>query len=370
MKPLNVLHVLNEIKPSGAEMMLLTALPRFKASGANLFLLATGEDKGIVAPRFEAAGCEVLHLPFAYSVGYFYRVWQLFRQKRWDVIHLHTERANFYLGMVALATRKPVLRTIHNVFSFDGWLRFRRGLQRRILEMFGLRHVAIGASVLGNERSRFGIRPALVPNWYDDVKFQPASPAQRQHARSTLRIESDRRFVIVSVGNCSDVKNHKNLLRAMALLPAAERPLYLHAGIEDSQASERSLAVELGLDTQSEVRFLGAVSDVPALLHAADAFVMPSLFEGMSIASIEALGSGLQAVLSDVPGLRDLRDEFPGIIYCEPIPESIASALTLAMQQPAEVRERAASGQAVLARERFGVEQGVQGYVRLYRSAD
>lgn len=367
MKRLKVLHVLAEIKPSGAEMMLLTALQRFRESGIDMILLATGENKGSIAGRFEAAGCEVLHFPFSYSISYFYRIWKLFLSARWDVIHLHTERANFYFGLMAVLARKPVLRTVHNVFSFKGLLRWRRGLQRRLLEWLGLRHVAIGPSVLENETTRFGIKPALVLNWYDDDRFRPMSDEQREKERCLLGVDLDRQLVVVSVGNCSDIKNHKSILNALALIHPSERPLYLHAGLEDSENSERLLAQELGLNLESEVRFLGAVSDIPRLLCVADVYVMPSLFEGMSIASIEALASGVLLLLSDVPGLRDLRENYKGIIYCDPSPESIAASLRQLVHMSPEQRRLAVEGQAASARQRFGIGQGVRGYTELYR---
>ena len=364
MKSFNVLHVLNEIQPSGAEMMLLAALQRFREAGADVALLATGAKKGVIASRFEEKTVKVLHLPFSFTPRYFFRVWRLFRETTWDVIHLHSERATFYYALAALAARKPVVRTVHNVFRFDGHLKWRRRLQRQILERLGVRHVAIGASVLQNERSRFGIHPVLVSNWFDDNRFRVATAAVREEARLLFGLSAKARFVIASVGNCSETKNHQSLINALALLQPADRPLYLHAGIEDPLESERKLVEKLGL--RSDVHFLGPVGNVPALLSAADAFVMPSLFEGMSIAAIEAVGSGLLCVLSDVPGLCDLKEEFPQIIYCGTDAASIADALVRATRVSDDQRARIAELQTSKARSMFGIEQGVQGYLRVY----
>lgn len=364
MKPLRVLHVLGEIKPSGAEVMLLGALPRFRSAGVEPALLATGTVKGEFAARFEGAGCEVLHLPFRPAPAYFWRVVRLLRDPRWNVIHLHTERANFYFGLAALATGKIVIRTVHNVFSFEGALRRRRALQRRALEALGLRHVAIGPSVLANETSRFGIKPEVVDNWFDEAAFTLPTADERLEARRAFGVEPDR-FVIASVGNCSDVKNHKSLLHALAEIPPARRPMYLHAGIEEPGAPERQLATELGLD--DDVRFLGAVGDVPHVLHAADAFVMPSHYEGFGVAAVEALATGLPAVFADVPGLCDFKTRFADIAYCEPTMESIATALQRLMDLPGAKRARIARSQSESARKYYGTERGVLEYVRLYR---
>lgn len=366
MKPLRVLHVLGEIKRSGAEVMLFAALPGFRSAAVEPAFLATGTVKGEFAMRFEAADCEVLHLPFRRVPAFFWRAFQMLRDPRWDVIHLHTERANFYFGVIALVAGKPVIRTVHSVFRFEGGLRRRRAFQRRVLEALGLRHVAIGQSVLANEVSRFGIRPLLVDNWFDDAAFAPATTDARLEARRAFGVDGDR-FVIASVGNCASVKNHQSLLHALARLPPEQRPIYLHAGIEEPDSPERRLAH--ALDLRDDVRFLGAVRDVPQLLRAADAFVMPSLHEGFSIAALEALGSGLPAIFTDVPGLCDLKDRFGDITYCEPTAGSIASALQQLMSLPMGERARIAAVHADGARRHYGTERGVQSYVKLYRRA-
>ena len=63
--PLRVLHVLSELKPSGAETMLVAAAPLFQAAGIVLEVLSTGATTGLYAKHFEAAGYQLHHLPFS-----------------------------------------------------------------------------------------------------------------------------------------------------------------------------------------------------------------------------------------------------------------------------------------------------------------
>jgi len=367
MKPLRVLHVLGQLNPSGAETMLRTAAPHFIAAGVELTVLSTGFERGPFAPALEAAGCEVRHLPFVRTPNHFWQVFQLMRQPRFDAVHMHTERGNFYYGLGALAARKPAVRTVHAVFGFEGSLRWRRALQRRMLQALGVRHVAIGKSVLNNERERFGMQLLQVNNWYDESRFTPATPEQKSAARRALGIATDRP-VIASVGNCSELKNHKSLLRALAMLPAEKRPLYLHAGTEDADRSERTLCAELGLDKVRDVQFLGAISNIDQLLAASDVFVMPSLREGLGIAALEALGAGVPALLTDVPGLRDFAPDFTGLVYCSPEPDALARGLLQCIQTTTspnaadEARQR-----CHVAKRLYGIERGVRAYIELYR---
>jgi len=364
-KPLRVLHVLSELKPSGAETMLVAAAPLFRAEGIMLDVLSTGATTGPYAKRFEAAGYRLHHIPFSRSPGFFLKVRRLMQAGRYDVIHLHVEAANFWYGLVARSVRPPVvLRTVHNAFAFSGNLQWRRGMQRRLLHRLGVRHVSISASVRDTELCHYRLPTTLVWNWYDSMRFTATSPEARQAARAGFEL-GEQDFVIASIGNCSQVKNHTAIIQAMALLPAEQRPVYLHAGIEEPGEPERELARQLGI--ADRVRFVGGVGDVLPLLQAADAYVMPSLFEGFGIAAIEALATGLPALFSDVAGLRDFRDVFPHLVYTGTSAEDVAAGLQALMHLPAAHKREIQQRYPAMARQRFGMERGAQEYLALYR---
>lgn len=364
-KPLRVLHVLSELKPSGAETMLVAAAPLFQAEGVMLDVLSTGATTGPYAKRFEAAGYRLHHIPFSRSPGFFLKVRRLMQAGQYDVIHLHVEAANFWYGLIARSVRPPVvLRTVHNAFAFSGNLQWRRGIQRRLLHRLGVKHVSISASVRDTELHHYRQPTTLVWNWYDSMRFTATSPEARLAARAGFGLAEDE-FVIASIGNCSQVKNHTAIIQAMALLPAEQCPVYLHAGMEEAGEPERELARRLGV--ADRIRFLGGVGDVLPLLQAADAYVMPSIYEGFGIAAIEALATGLPALFSDVAGLRDFRADFPHLVYTGTGAEDVAAGLQILMHLPATHKHDIQQRYPAIARHRFGMERGAQEYLALYR---
>lgn len=360
-----VLHVLAELSPSGAETMLLSARPVFLENGFNGEILSTGTNIGPFAPNLAAAGYKIHHIPFAKQPGFFFRVFRLMRSGRYDVIHLHTERANFWLGLLALAARPGcVVRAVHNVFAFGGGLRWRRKLQRRVLHRLGVIHVAGGANVQQTELALYGLRTRLVPNWYDSRRFVAPSEFERRRARESFGIATDE-TVLVTIGNCSKTKNHAVLIKAIARLPAESRPLYLHIGIEEAEEPERRLAEQLGI--VQRIRFLGAVDDLRPVYFASDVYAMPSLNEGRSIAALEALATGLPALFTDVAGLRDLRGVYPALCYAEPNVDSLTEALAALLAEKPEQRRSRAAEYPHISQTLFGVEAGVAGYLQIYR---
>ena len=364
-KPLRVLHVLSELRPSGAETMLVAAAPIFQSEGVVAEVLATGAVPGPYAKRFEDAGYRVHHLPFSRTPGFFWEQRRIMQAGRYDVIHLHCENGNFWQGLMALSVRPPVvLRTIHNAFAFTGNLQWRRGWQRRLLQRLGIEHVSISDSVSDTELHHYRLATTLIWNWYDSLRFTATSPEAWVSARAAFGLnEND--FVIVSIGNCSEVKNHTAIIEAMALMPAEQRPVYLHAGIEEAGQPERELARQLGV--ADHIRFLGGVGDVLPLLQAADAFMMPSLYEGFGIAAIEALATGLPALFADVAGLKDFRADFPHLVYSGTSAEDVATGLETLRTMPVTHKTTIQQQYPAIAQQLFGLERGVREYLTLYR---
>ncbi len=362
---LRVLHVLGELRPSGAETMFCIAAPLFAQQGVEADIVSTGAEMGSYAPQLAQAGYKLHHIPFSKSPSFFVQLHRLMRAGNYGVFHLHTERASFWIGMVALAQRpRRVLQTIHSCFDFKGSLRWRRMIQRRIMRLLGITHVAISPSVQKTELVHFGLKTRLVCNWYDNNRFSQVTDLERSEARKFLAIATGE-TVLVSVGNCSKIKNHESLLEAMAMLPMALRPILLHVGNEEAGQPERKLVEKLGISER--VRFLGPLADIRPGLHAADIFVMPSLIEGFGIAVVEALATGLPAILTDVSGLRDFRLEYEGLCYAKPDASSLRDALLILLNESIELRRLRAQNYPAISKQLFGIDRGVAGYMEIYR---
>ncbi len=172
----------------------------------------------------------------------------------------------------------------------------------------------------------------LVRNGVDLARFRPPTLAERAGAREALGLERGR-TVFAYVGSGFVRKGLAAALRALAAMPAGrsagraapfgaaalsracagigmatgegagaapppprQSPVLLVAGADRKLAQHRALAGRLGVAAQ--VRFLGGVDDVRPLLWAADAFVLPTLYDPFPTAVLEALACGLPVVTS------------------------------------------------------------------------
>ena len=119
----------------------------------------------------------------------------------------------------------------------------------------------------------------------------------RQSVRAELNICQDT-LVIGHVGRFCDQKNQIHLINTVEILKNNNiNVILLLVGIGPSEEYLKTFVKEKSLE--SYVKFLGLRTDIPELLQGMDVFALPSLFEGLPIAGIEAQAAGLPCVFSD-----------------------------------------------------------------------
>lgn len=364
--PLKILHVLNELKPSGGETMLLSAAPRW-IEHSTQHVLSTGACVGSFAEPLEQAGYHVIHLPFSKSLGFFGKFGELLQRESYDVIHLHTERASLWYALAAwiyMRRNVSIVRTVHHLFRFDGLLRLRRKIGRKVMRhVLGVRFLSNSPSGQKNERQRFGMNNEIAPNWYDSSHFQPPTDSVRARARSSLGFDADL-AVFVSLGGNWFYKNYDRIVRALALIPTDLRILYVQIGVQGEGEPLETLAKELGVSHR--LRCAGVVDDAAPYLHGADAYIMPSSEEGFGVAAVEAMASGLPALLSDRAALCDFERNVNGIFYFKPEVGEIAAAMEKLARIPDSQRRALGARQAADVRQHYGLDMGPECYLRVW----
>ena len=188
----------------------------------------------------------------------------------------------------------------------------------------------------------------------------------RDAARAALQI-SPGAFVIGTIGRLHEQKGHRYLLdAAAAVLRRRTDALFLIAGYGPLRATLEAQASELGI--ASSVRFLGYRADPAAILAALDLFVLPSLWEGMSNALLEAMAAGLPIVATSVDAAPEqIVHGESGMLVAPANADELAEAITFLSFDRAKA---AALGRN--ARERveavFPMRRMTQAYLDLYDS--
>src|SRR5207248_334521 len=113
------------------------------------------------------------------------------------------------------------------------------------------------------------------------------------------------------------------------------------------------------LGVNANTSFAGSQCDPRPYLWAADAFVMPSLQEGLGIAALEAIAAGTPAILTKVAGLDEVASHTRWTIACDPTAECIGNAIQTIMRLPRDTRISRAEEDSARIRAEYSVEKGV-----------
>lgn len=140
--------------------------------------------------------------------------------------------------------------------------------------------------------------------------FPPVPLLPREEVRRSLGLgPSDR--VVLTVARFTAQKGYSELIRAANdIVPKVAGIRFLLVGDGPERRNMKSLADELGLS--AAVVFLGERQDVPELLAAAELFILPSHFEGLPLAILEAMAMGLAIVATRIGGTMEaLGQDYP-----------------------------------------------------------
>jgi starch synthase (maltosyl-transferring) len=198
-----------------------------------------------------------------------------------------------------------------------------------------------------------------IPGGAETLEFENPAPANR----SLWNIPQDAKLLIW-VGRMDPVKRIGDLLQAMTLLPDDTRTHLLLVGDGPERPRVESHVAAAGL--RERVHLAGFRRDVPALLAAADLFVLPSLTEGMPNALLEAMACGLPVVTCDVPGCRDLINHLAdGLLVAPAQPQALARALAHLLSDSALAARLGARARAKIRRE-YTSSACLAKYLKLY----
>ena len=360
---MKVLHIFNSIMPSGAETMWTAAAPILRKEGIETHVAATLDEIGPYVAEMKSAGFKVFHFPHCSSklldIKYCINLYRHIRNNRYDAVQIHPEAWRLTNAIICkLAKTRQITTTIHNNFALHGIRFWLRVLRMRLIVRLGVIVVTIGESVFENE-VLYHYKPYLVHNWINPSKFRRWGNGLE--LRKQLGIGENSK-VLAIVGNCSPIKNHAFILQVLAKLP--EKFMLLHIGQEDADMCERMLAERFGIIQR--VRFLGRRQDVSRLLEGADIFVMCSLHEGLSIALLEGLMKGLPAIVSDVPGLREMaylplciKTPLDETAFAEKIVEVAGWSVEERLQRASETSKRIETD--------YSMQMNVGAYIHLWR---
>ena len=299
-----ILLLTASLAPGGAETVVAQLATALRSGGCTVAVVSMLMPTAFV-DELEAAGVQVVSLgmrPDRLNVTGIWRFFSFLRKFRPDIIHAHMFHASILARIARFTTGIPAICTIHSEIecshrknSASRW----REWVYRVTDAAASQTTAVSESV----RQRYvdkKIVPAhrieVIDNGVDAERFRPKAE-QRRRTRASLDWHGS--FVWLAVGRLAIAKDYPNLIDAFQ---------EVHLEFPESRlaiAGEGTLRPQIEElirhhRLQYAVSLLGMRSDVPQLMNACDAFVMPSAWEGAQLVLLEAAACARPLVATNV----------------------------------------------------------------------
>ncbi|MGE5497746.1 MAG: glycosyltransferase [Syntrophothermus sp.] len=322
---MKVIHLISSFSAAGAEILVRDiAINTRKSITVEVWAVGNPQDREYERKFIHGLAQHGIHarkiekMPGRGVAAAIIKLRKMFREHRPDIVHVHSELAAFYTIIASAGLNIRIAETVHNTVLL--YPRLHRYFSRYFIDMY----VAISEkcsdlilNVIGADRSRV----KLIYNGISIEKFQDRKRVINSAVKS-----------IIAVGRLDVQKDHETMLRAYALLlKMLEKdnitlPVLNITGAGPLQEKVSKLAETLGISDY--IYFHGVRNDIPSYLYENDIWLMTSRWEGLSIALLEAMASGIPVIATDVGSNPELIDNgLSGILVPKESPEKTAEAL-------------------------------------------
>ena len=342
-RKISLLFLGTQMAFGGAQTLLLDQALWFKGQGHKVVAAFFYDRDGLYDKWLKSYDIPLYNLnAFDKTIGYIkkitnlitgiWRLWKLLRTEKFDAVVTFTHDSNMLGLPLAWLAGVPVRVGTH-LGVIRGIPRWREKLHA-ILVNTGIIQVLIAAST----RTRDNAVQEGVSSNHIEVIFNAISPfklsaGDRISARQKLGLH-EKDFFLIAVGRLVYEKGHEFLIQA---IPSVARSFpHITVGICGSGPLLGQLEEQISaLDLEGKVRLLGQWENVRELLAAADAFVLPSRWEGLPMALLEAMMAGLPIIATKVEGVEEVIVEGKnGLLVPIEDADALAGAIMQLMADP------------------------------------
>lgn len=377
-----ILHVIDALNYGGAQK-LLVLLAKWTPKNAYKTIICSLQTNKETLEEIESKGVQVFcfnrlrpsifspHLLSAYIYRNVKDIIRICEREKVDVIQCHLSDSEF-IGILAghLFGVERMISTIHYP---DLLPKRRSGDLRNLLRLLATKMIyrwtdyiiAVSDDVAEQLRDVFGLKERkirVIVNRIDVESLWKTSVSEQ--LRTSLGLSRENR-VITTVARLMPPKGHQYLIEAIYKLIQKFPDLRLIL-VGDGDLKERLRAQCEILGLTNHVLFLGSRQDVPHILALTDIFVLPSLWEGTSLALLEAMAMGKPIVATDIPGNSAvLEHKTNAYLVSSADADALSEAISFLLENPDLALEYGKKAQKV-AKDHFDIRQTIAELERLW----
>ena len=296
MKKKNICFFLGSFQVGGAEQSVLDIIRNLDKDDFNIFICVFKDDGGL-QKQFVDLQIPILSLPFhrinlVAKSFYFYKYIKFLQNNMIDVVHVHLVGC-FVFGIkgAKIAGVKTKIITWHGIYDFS---RVKKPDHVKYGSLNSDLIISVSKSIKSKNCDSYDIDDAKVKVIYNSIDHK------KFDNHYVIRDNVDE-FIIGAVGNLREEKGYKYLLEGYAFF-AKKVPNSKLLIIGSGNLRSELIRYSKTLNINHKVQFMGQRDDIDVLIKSFDIWVMSSIYEGFSIALLEAMASSLPIIATNVGG--------------------------------------------------------------------
>lgn len=354
---MKIIQIIPKFALAGAERMAEALILELKRQGCEVIAVSLYDFHSVITDNLEANGVEVCYLGKRRGpdLSMITKLAKLLRREKPDVVHTHLSICKYAIPAAMMAGVKGRVHTVHNVAEKE---RQPKKLQRFFYHRCRVIPVGLSPMVKESIERLYRLPGERVPMVYNGIDTTKAV------RKTGYQPEGEFRFL--HVGRFAPQKNHDSMVEAFAKLHSKHpRTSLTLIGSGELFDAVRDRIEALGL--QDAVHTPGQMNNMMEQYPLYDAFILPSVYEGMPITLIEAMATGMPIAASAVGGVPDMLEHEVSALLCSAQTDSIAEVMER-LYLDGELRERLGR-QALTDSARFTAPSMTQAYLDIYRDA-
>lgn len=306
---MKVLRVITSLKMGGAERSIVTNVPMHIKNGIEMDVFLLDGTKTDFYNELLEHNVKIITSLKKRSLYNPLLIWDLMKiLNNYDIIHAHLFPTLYWVAFAKIFSKSKVslIYTEHSTHNKRREIKLLKYLEKFIYKQYET-IISISEATTNNLREYLGYHKNIVTinNGVDLTPFNVPSKLNRTYYNLK---PTD--FVLIQIASFRGAKDQETVIKALNELPNNVHLFLVGVG----ELLERNKLLVDSLNLNDRVHFLGKRNDIADLIKISDVLIMSSKYEGFGRAAVEGMAAGLPVIATDVPGLRDVVNNY-GLLF-------------------------------------------------------
>ena len=317
---MKIIQVIPRFGLAGAETMCQNLACSLAKQKHEIIVVSLYDFHSALTEKLQNAGIRIIYLGKKLGLDFrmLKKLYEVFKTEKPDVVHTHMNSVKYAMPAASLVGVPVKIHTVHSLAEKEAPSSVTKCVYSFLFKHMGVVPVALTEKVQDSITKYYNLSSKSIPVVLNGIDFSCCIP----------KIEYERKeiFTFLHIGRFEPAKNHRGLIEAFRIFTERYADVRLQLIGDGALRSEMEEFVKQS-GIKDKVFFEGIQNNVYPFLNLADCFILPSQYEGMPMTLIEAMGTALPIIATEVGGIPDMIENGTEGILIENSPQEIVKAM-------------------------------------------